>query len=180
MTGMVEKVYSEAIFELGKERNKLNEIYEEISALSNIFSENNDLLKILSSPIINNNEKQNVLDRLFNGRISEDVYNFISIVTKKGRMGYICNIVEEFKNKCNEYNGIIEVTVTTVKPLKTEQENRLKEKLSKSTGKKIILITKIDDSIMGGIKLNYGNTEMDSSVKSRLDAVYKKMKSVIA
>ena len=56
---------------------------------------------------------------------------------------------------------------------------KLINKLSSVSGKSIILHEKQDKTILGGIVLRYGNTEIDSSVKSKLDKIRSQIDSAI-
>lgn len=180
MTGTIEKVYSRALFELGIENNSLDELYSELMGISDIIYNNPDLIKFLSAPVINQEEKLLLIKRIFEGKVSEHILSFLCVLTDKNRVRYLTRIAEDFKNSYNEHNGIIEVTVTTALPLKPELKEKLVKKLEEVSEKRISIVEKVDKDILGGMILSYGNTQMDSSVKSRLDNVHLKMKSIIA
>ncbi|MDE5859568.1 MAG: F0F1 ATP synthase subunit delta, partial [Oscillospiraceae bacterium] len=79
-----------------------------------------------------------------------------------------------------EMKNIAEVKVTTSTPLSDGLRSKLKAKLEAVYKKTVILTENIDESIMGGIVINYGNTMLDGSVKAKLEAVQKQIKGVIA
>lgn len=180
MAGMVEKVYADAVFSLGTDENCLDTLCEEIFGLADIFSANEELVKLLSAPTVSLDEKTAVLKNIFGGKISEYAMNFILVLTEKNRAAYLPKIAEQVKNEYNERNGILEVKATTSIPMKSEVKDKLVRKLEAVTGKKITLVERVDKSILGGIVLDYGNTRMDSSVKSRLDGMHAQIKSIIA
>lgn len=180
MTGMVEKVYAEAMFQLGVEKDNLDLFHEELSELKTVFVQNPELTKLLSAPTVDYSEKISVIDKIFKSRLCDDVFSFVKVLTEKKRISYLSAVADKFNENYNSYNNIIEITVTTVKPLKEELRIKLKNKIETITGKKIKLIEKTDESIIGGIVLNYGNTMLDSSLKSQLDSLRIRMKSMIA
>lgn len=180
MTGMADKVYSEAMFQLGREDGKLDQYHEELTALAEIFRESPELAKLLSAPSVSEEEKHQVLQTLFEGRVSLETYHFLSILTDKHRITRLNGIAEEFNDQYNLMHGILEVTAVTVEPLKPALRESLTAKLAATTGKKIKLLEKRDPSILGGIVLHYGSRQVDSSVKAKLDAIYAQMKGVIA
>lgn len=174
MTGAVEKLYSQALFEIALENNNLDELNSDLNQCRTIFEENPELVKILASPIITDNEKIDVITKIFGE--TGTVRNFICIVTQKGRIIYFSDIAEEFRLKCNEYNNFAEMTVTTTIPLKSEQIVKLVKKLEEKSGKRVKLFEKVDTSILGGIIVEYGNTRIDDSIKGKLEAVSKQLK----
>lgn len=180
MTGMIEKIYSEAMFEIGIEDGRLGLYKDELIKIGEILKSEPDLIEILSTPTIEILEKNGLIQRLFKDRVSKEILNLLYILVEKHRIKFTEKISLELKSKFNEYNGIAEMTITTVEPLKDVMRIKLIEKLEKTTGKKITLIEKQDSSIIGGIILNYGNTQMDSSIKTKLDTLRGQMKSIIA
>lgn len=180
MTGSAEKIYAQALFELGLENNDLKSVYSEVKGLAGIFEENPELMKIYAAPTVTGEEKQKLNAELFSGKLSETVYNFLSVITEKNRVTCISRISDELKEKYYEHEGILEITAITSVPMSEKLREKLLSKLSKTTGKTIHLLEKVDPSILGGIILHYGNTQMDSSVKSRLDALEAQVKSLIA
>lgn len=180
MTGTVEKVYSEAVFELAKEQSRTDEIKDELASLAVVFNDNPELGKLLSAPTVGIGEKLDIVEKLFKGRVSDTSYNLLCVVTEKGRARLIPAIVEDYKNRWYEMKNITEVKVTTSVPLSDSLKAKLKAKLEKVWGKSVILTETVDPDIMGGIVVNYGNTMMDGSVKSKLEAIQKQIKGVIA
>ena len=75
--------------------------------------------------------------------------------------------------------NILEVTATTVQPLSEKLREKLVQKLEGASGKSIILHEKQDKSILGGIVLRYGNTQIDSSVRTKLDKIKAQIDSAI-
>ncbi len=180
MTGTVDKVYSEAVFELACEQGCSDEVKKEFESLAVIFGNNPDFSKLLGTPTVTAGEKLNIIEKTFKGKVSDIVYNFLCVVTEKGRAEEIPAIAEDYKNRWNEKNNIAEVKVVTSVPLSDSLAAKLKAKLENVYGKKVILSATVDPSIMGGIVLRYGGSLMDGSVKSKLDAIQKQMKGFIA
>lgn len=180
MAGAVEKAYSDAVFQVGVEGNCLDALCEEITGVAAIAGENPEMIKLFTSPTISVGEKQDSAKRVFGKSVSEYTMNFILVLIEKNRFGFISKIAEELRNSYNEYSGILEVSVTTTIPLNDTLRTKLVNKLADVTGKKISLVEKVDKSILGGIVLSYGNTQLDSSVRSRLDGIHAQIKSVIA
>ncbi len=180
MMGMIEKIYSEAVFELGIECNNLDSLYGELTEIVKIFDACPEFSKLLSAPTISFEEKISIIEQLFKDRVLAETYNFLCVIIQKNRIKYLNTILEELKTKYNEHKGIAEMTVTTVLPIKPQLKEKLIAKLELVTGKKVSLIEKIDKSILGGIILNYGNTQMDSSIKAKLDAISSNIKLIIA
>lgn len=99
---------------------------------------------------------------------------------KKNRISYIDKIIESYKELYNDYNGILEITVITSTAMSDTLRKKLVSKLEQVSSKKITLVEKVDKSVLGGIVLNYGNTQIDGSLKSKLDNLRYQIDTTIA
>lgn len=180
MTGSVRKVYSEAMFELAAEQNCAAEVFGELEALKKLWEENPGFSKLLDAPTISLEEKLGIAEKAFKGRVSETVYNFICVLTEKGRAGVLPEIADSYKEKWYDFSGIAEVTVTTSEPLTDALREKLLNKLKTVYKKEIRLEERVDPSLMGGMVVKYGNTMLDGSVRTRMDNIQKQIKNIIA
>ncbi len=180
MAEVLENIYAQAMYELCEEQDCCAGAFEELTALEKVFDDNEDLVRTLRSPLIAFEDKQNILINIFSGRVSDTVLDFLCLVTQKGRAGCIGAICREFKKIYYAKNNILEVKVTTSQPLSERLEEKLVAKLENILGKKIELKKEVDPSIIGGIIVKYDNTELDSSVRGRLDRLRGQIDSVIA
>ncbi len=180
MTGRVEKVYSEAVFELAKEQGNADKIKEELDALAEIFASAPEFGKFLTVPTVTIGEKLAVIEKTFKGKLSDISYNLLCVTAENGRSELIPEIAADYRERWYDMKNIAEVKVTTSIPLSDTLRIKLRSKLETVMKKTVILTEKVDPSIMGGIILNYGNTMTDGSVRSKLDALQKQIKGVIA
>ncbi len=181
MAGLVEKTYGDALFELFLEEDpsKLTEAKEELSAVNSVISELPELIKLSKTPTIEKEEKLGIIKEAFEGRLSEYIFNFLMVLTEAGRLEYFDKVTEYFRERCNEYLGIADITVVTCQPLTAKAKADLSVKMEKLLGKKIVMKEEIDPSIIGGIVVKNGNTTLDGSVKARLRALRSDIGSVI-
>lgn len=180
MTGGVEKVYSEALFELSNEQNCVDAVNEELTALAKIFNDAPELAKMLCAPTVDSAQKTKFIEQIFKGKTSDITYNFLCLLTDKKRASYLPAIADSFKERFYEMKNIVEVKVTTSVPLNVTLRNKLKSKLEAVYKKTVILEETINPDILGGIVINYGNTMLDGSVKAKLDAMQNQIKNFIA
>ena len=180
MTGRVEKVYSEALYELAAEDGSTGSLNDELKSLSDIFEANSELYSVLAAPTVAQSEKETILNNIFGGKISDTALNFLCLAARKGRIRALPGIAKAYREKWNEENNVTDVTVTSVKPLSKAQREKLIERLTAVYGKKVILTEKTDPSIMGGLKITCGDKQLDGTIRTKLDSIRSSMKNVIA
>ncbi len=106
--------------------------------------------------------------------------NFLMLITEKRRIGLLYEMAESYKQQYYFEEGICEVTAITASPMDADLIEKLKEKMCSVTGKKVVLQTRVDPSILGGIVVKVDNKQIDTSVKTRLEELAQKLTQTIA
>lgn len=164
-------VYGEALYALALEESIANQLLSELTVLDRCFRENPDFIRLLSSPNLSKQERVALLDSSFRGKLHPYVLNFLKILTEKGYMKHFSDCCTAFEEHYNLDHGILPVTVITATPLTQEQSDKLTRKLSRTTGKQIKLLGKVDPTVLGGVRLDYDGKRLDDTVSHRLDAI---------
>ncbi len=179
MAKLISKTYGDALFELAVENDKIDVLSEEIEQLRSVLSENIEFSRLMNHPKIIKEEKIQVAKNVFEGRISEELLGFITIIISKDRYKDIDAILDYFIAKVKRYKGIGVATVTTAIPLKEEQCKKIEQKLLDTTGyKKMEMHYKEDASLIGGMVVRIGDRVVDSSIKTKLNELQKELLKV--
>ena len=179
MAKIISKAYGEALFELAIEKNELESIAEQVNVLADAFAENKELIKLLSHPKISKEEKINVIESIFKGRMSDDIVGFLVIIVEKDRGSEIEDILKLFQAKVREYKKIGVALVTSAIELSTEQKQKVEQKLLQQTAYESFEVDyKVDESLIGGMIIRIGDRVVDSSIRSKLDNLTKELKKV--
>lgn len=167
----VGSVYGEALYTLALEEDLSAGILDELSVLDRSFRAEPDFIRLLSSPNLSIQERCNILDDSFRGKVQPYVLNFLKILTEKGYMRYFSDCCKAYEASYNRDNGILPVTAVTAVPLNEAQAEKLTAKLCKITGKQVQLLGRVDPSVLGGVRLDLDGKQLDDTVSHRLDAV---------
>ena len=180
MIDVIANRYAEALFQLSEEENITKEIYNELHDVVEVIKNNKELDNVLKSPLVAKNEKTQLIEALFNNKINNDLKNFLKILVEKGRIYSLKSIELTFKELLNDKHNIIEGTVISAIALTEKQVKELEEKLSKKYNKNVTLENEVDQSILGGVLVRLGNTQIDGSVKTRLNNIKDQLTQVIS
>ena len=178
MTGTA-NVYGQALFDLAHEEGLDVELLCQLKILKEAFRQNHDFVRLLSSPSLSKEERLNILQESFGGRIHEYILNFMKILTEKGCIRHFADCCDVYRENYNACHDIITVRAITAAALNPEQADRLNSKLSRLTGKTIELINVIDPSCIGGMRLDYEGKRVDDTIRSRLDSLHSLLKNTI-
>ena len=178
MTGAA-GVYGQGLYALAKEESLEEAILQELAALQTAFAEQPDFLKLLASSNVPKQERLDIIDNSFREKVYPYVLNFLKLLTEKGYITHFAACCETYREQYNEDKGILRVRAVSALPLTDSQKTQLTDKLASITGKKIDLICKVDNTVLGGIRLSYGGIQVDGTVQSRLQAMEKALKNTV-
>jgi F-type H+-transporting ATPase subunit delta len=170
------RVYAEALFEVGRDKGKLDALQEQLGQFADAVDRNRELQVFFFSPYLSSAEKKQGLERAISGAEPELV-NFLELLVDKQRMTEVFRIRRELDELWKQENRRIDVTVTSAVELEPAVVERIGQEVERQTGEKVELSSRVDDGILGGIVLRVGNMVLDASIHSRLEKLRKSVAS---
>ena len=168
----VARVYSEALFDVAREHDALDEIRDQLGEVADAIAADHDLQVFFFSPYFSSAEKVGGLKRAIDGADPELV-NFLELLIEKNRMTEVFRVRRQFEQLWKLENKRIDVTVTSAVELDPAVVEKIGEEIERQTGRKVELASRVDGEILGGIVLQVGNMVLDASIRSRLEKLRK-------
>jgi F-type H+-transporting ATPase subunit delta len=170
----IARVYAEALFEVATDKDKLDEIHDQLGQVADAIAENRDLQVFLFSPYFSSSEKRDGIDRLISGGEPELV-NFLKLLGEKHRMPVIFRIRRRFDEMWAKEEQRLTVRLTSAVELPSKTVDQLGKEIEKQTGQTIELTREVDENILGGLVLQVGNMVLDASVRNKLERLRKEV-----
>jgi ATP synthase F1 delta subunit len=161
--------YGQALFDAARDVGRIDVIGEEYKAVRKVFSDNPALKKLFLVPTVPASKKKAVARNVFEGRISPELLNFICILIDKRRTGAFDGIGAEYERLVWERDGLTKGVLYSVLPVGGERLKAFEEKAGAALGKNVKLENRIDETLIGGVKIYVDGKLIDASVKSRLE-----------
>lgn len=163
----VGKVYAEALFLLSQEEHQEQTIYHELNEAADVMAAHPEFVSLLDVPTLAVTERISILRRVI-GEGTGTTENFLCLLVEKHRFGRIAEIRSAFNKLYHEAFGIAEVFVTSAVALDDKQRGELTAVLGRRLGKTVELHESVDPAILGGMIVQYGDTRMDNSLRTRM------------
>lgn len=179
MAKLVSRTYSEALFDVAHEEDRLKDIQSEFTWVMNQCIEYPEFFEIIKTPKISIDEKKMILQETFKDHISPSLLNFLMIIIDKKRGADLLEIKSDFDERVDDYHNIVKATVESVVPLTEEQLIKLKERLTHLTGKSVEIQSVINPTILGGLVVRVGDKLIDGSVKFKLEGMLESLTQII-
>ena len=175
----IDTVYGQALYTLARDEGLDAAIAAELETLREIFTGEPDYLRLLAAPNLPKQERCQILDDAFRGKVHPYVLNFLKLLTEKGYIRQFGGCVKVYREQFNQDHGILPVTAVTAVPLSQAQHQRLKEKLAAITGKQVALYNRVDPAALGGVRLDYDGKRVEDTVAHRLETVRAMLKNTV-
>ena len=164
----IAQTYAEALFSIGLDEKKITKLQDEGKALSEIIYDNEDFLLLLNSRFLDASERKDIANKVLKD-FDEDIVNLIKVIIDNNRVDYIEDTLVAFNSLCNEYKGVKEGLVYSAFPLKKETLSNIKNKISEVEHMEVELISRIDPTLIGGVKVVINSHVYDGSIKNQLE-----------
>ena len=165
----VDLTYGTALVEAAREVGKENQILEEAQAVVQLIEDEPDLHQFINYPGVSADEKKEVLKNIFEGRICEELLNFLYILVDKRRTMNFGRIVKVYKSLIEREEGVSYGTVYSVVKLSDERMAELEEQTSKLLQMKVKLDNEIDPNLLAGFKILVEGKIIDASYRKKFD-----------
>lgn len=169
MAKLISKTYGEAIFELAVSENRVDALTEEIQTVLQVLEDNPEFSEIMKHPKIIKEEKLQIIETVFKGRVSDELTGFIRLIVEKDRYSQVGEIMQYFLDEVKRLKGIGVAYVTSALPLRDEQRKQVEAKLLETTSfREMEMHYQEDQALIGGMVIRIGDRVADSSIRTKL------------
>ena len=143
------------------------------------MKDNPEYFELLKTPKLDDESKKELIHEAFADTFSESFLNFLKIVIDKKRSDALLDIKRVYDAKMDAHDGVVKAVVESVIPLTAEQEQALAEKLQAMSGKKVVLTSRLNPELLGGLVVQMGDQIIDGSVKFKLQNMLEGLTQII-
>ncbi len=173
------RIYGGSLYELALEEGLTGELLSQLELCAGILEGTPEYTRFLSTPAVTKEARRAAVDESFGAQAHPYVTGFMKLLVDRGRAREFSGCVRAFRERYNEDNGILEVTVTTAVALTEPVRKKLLEKLTGLFGKKIVLEEKTDPDVLGGMRLECAGKRYDGTVRDRLDRIQRGLRETV-
>lgn len=166
--------YAKALFESALDYNILDQIRNDMVDVQTI-SLVPEFQKLLLSPIINESQKNKILEELLKSRAQSLTMSFMSLLIRNGREQYIPAIARNFADLYRHHKGIKAATFITATQVSDAIEKRVEKIIKEAMKSEVEMKSESNEDLIGGFIIRIENRQYDASVASSLKRVKKKL-----
>ncbi|KAJ3332922.1 ATP synthase subunit O, mitochondrial [Blyttiomyces sp. JEL0837] len=176
--------YATALYSAATRRNVLDTVEKELQRIKAVVDKDPALQSFLETPVVDRAaKKQGIAAMLQNGKYSEVTTNFFDLLAENGRLDQTNKVIASFNVLMTAHRGEVSVTITSAKELDAKTSRSLRDILQKSAliekTQKLVLSSKVDPNILGGLIIEVGDKTIDLSVSSKVAKLDRLLKEAI-
>jgi len=164
--------YAQSLFELTIEGGQLTKVESDLKALKAMYADSADLRRLIASPAFSAQDKAKGLAAVAaKAGFQPLTRKFLGLVATNGRAGDLMGAITAFAEMSAKHRGVVTAEVTSATDLTAAQLKGVQVALAQALGKTPELSTRVDPSILGGVKVRVGSRLFDASLRSKLDSL---------
>ncbi|MBU1055012.1 MAG: ATP synthase F1 subunit delta [Proteobacteria bacterium] len=165
----ISRRYAKALLLIGKEDGNAEVYRNELDELTRMIVKEKGLEQALTNPLYDAAARKKVLQIIIEKmKLSKAMRSFLLLLFDKGRIGFIITINEFYQKLADELKNVARASLVSATELKSETVEKIRNTLSKMTGKDIVLDVRVDSGLIGGVVSRIGDLVLDGSIKTQL------------
>jgi len=161
--------YAKALARAAKKHDALEAVGNDLRLLARGSSLSKADIRFWKNPMIEKDGKIELFKRIaLKVEMEEVLLRFLCMLVEKNRLWLIRLVEEKYREIVDGMLGRETLIVSTPYPLGDELKTALARAMEARSGRKVHLTERVDPSLVGGIRIKYGNSVIDGTVGARL------------
>ena len=169
--------YARALLDVAvQEKANLDGIEQELASFVDLFAAHAALAKVLLNPAVPVPRKRAAVAELTRAaKASTTVARLLALLAERDRLVLLPDLLASYRDRLLDYRKVVRAEVTTAAPLAADRAKAIEASLAEKTGRTVVLETRVDPSIIGGVVARVGSTVYDGSVTRQLQKMRERL-----
>jgi F-type H+-transporting ATPase subunit delta len=162
--------YAQALFDLAEDNGVIDAVRADLASLKAAWLESADLRRLATSPVIGSEDQaKGLLAVAEKAKFNTVTRNLLGLVAANGRSADLPAVIAGFEALYASKAGVVAAEIVSAVELTAAQSKKIQSELRAALGRDPELTTRVDPSILGGLKVKVGSKLFDASLKTKLD-----------
>lgn len=170
--------YARALLDVASEAGRTDAVAEQLTAIAGIFAKNPELTDVIVNPAYSRSQVSAVVEAVMKAvpQMEPTLANTLRLLMDRHRLGYLTDIARLFGDMADTRAGRVRGRVTTAAPLSADALANLQKTLQQLTQRNVILETRVDPALLGGVSAQVGSLLYDGSLRTQLEELRRELK----
>jgi F-type H+-transporting ATPase subunit delta len=169
--------YARALLEVAlKESADLEHVANELDGFVKLLKDQPALERVLLNPAVPAARKKNAVGEIVKlSGASAVVGKLLMLLAENDRIALVPEMVNAYHELLMTRQNVVRAEVTSAEPLAKERVDAIEKRLATLTGKRVMMVTKVDADILGGVVARVGSTVYDASIATQLKKIRERL-----
>lgn len=161
--------YAQALMSLAESHNLTESVGQSCRDILTLLEESSELRQFISSPVMKDEDKRAILNRILGDDVSQYFRNFLMLLIDKRRIIFLEEICQQYLALLRKLTNTVLAEVTSSTELSEDQQNAVTEKVKALTGAESVeMKAGVDPDLIGGVIIKVGSQVFDASLRGQL------------
>jgi len=171
------KRYAKALVDIGREQNALDTYGEDLAAVTEMVEGSKEFREILINPVFTKDDKKQIAQQILEyAGTDKMVANFIYVLIDRKRIDQLSGIEKAFREQVDTIRGITRGEVISAQELDEDELGRITAALSKMSGRQVVVTSRVDPYLIGGLAAKIGDKVFDGTIRTQLNQLKESLK----
>jgi F-type H+-transporting ATPase subunit delta len=164
--------YATALFDLAREQKAVEAVKGDLDRFDALVAGSEDLRRLVRSPVFSADDQIRALKAVLGqAGIAGLAANFLLLVASNRRLFAVRDMVKAYAVLVARHKGEVAAHVTVAEPLSDAHLAALKDALKSVTKREVQVDVNVEPAIIGGLIVKLGSRMVDSSLRTKLNAI---------
>ncbi|NOJ77482.1 ATP synthase F1 subunit delta [Myxococcus xanthus] len=171
--------YARALLDVASEAGRTDAVAEQLTAFADVIAKNAELTDVLVNPAYAREQRLRVVESVMQvipGGVEATLANTLRLLVDRNRLGSLADIARLFRDMADARAGRVRGHVTSAAPLPADALAQLQQTLQQLTQRNVLLETRVDPSLLGGVSAQVGSILYDGSIRTQLEEMRRELK----
>ncbi|MFP4158735.1 MAG: ATP synthase F1 subunit delta [Desulfobacterales bacterium] len=169
--------YAKALILVGRDDGRAENYREELQGFIDMLDAQPVLEQTVNNPLHDSEKREKILQAVLGQLdLSAVMKSYIALLFKKKRFDYIRHINEHYNKLADELKGIVRAELVSATELSPDSFEQIRQSLSKMTGSDVVLESRKDPELIGGVVTKIGDLVLDGSIRTQLKNMRESLK----
>lgn len=170
--GGLARRYARALLDVAVEQGDPESVARELGDVLRTVEGNAELRTVLYHRAIRGEKKRAIVAAIWKQGL---MAKLLALLAERERLPLLPAVAEEFERAWNERRGVASGEAVSATPLEAGQVQALRAAIEKRLGVGVDLKTRVDESLLGGLRVTLGGRTYDGSVRTQLRALRERL-----
>ena len=172
--------YARALLDVLLKESTAEQGAQDLSKVAALLQQFPELERAFTNPAIPAARKRALVQELLPKlSLTAPVGKLLLMLAERDRLVLLPDLVAVFQEKLEELQQVVRAEVTTAEPLGADRLSSLQQRLAQATGRTVKMTTRVDPTLIGGMKAQIGSTVFDGSIATQLETFKQKLESAV-